>query len=333
MKTLAKSKVNEALNLLSKDAKVLAPMQVNGVSKFAPWGSEGTLDLEAVNTLLPPKDALFPQTEKMYTFKVANQEITEVVEHNEAEKQIVFGIKPCDMQTIKCLDEVFLTKGFIDEFYKKKRDNIVTVCIGCTKVDPTCFCDSMGVNPASHEAADVQLVDLGDAYGVNAQTPAGEEVVAKLQGLLAEGAGEAKAVSCTLKVDMTDVPQKLAKMFEHPIWEEVSRKCVGCGTCTYVCPSCYCFDIDGRKDGNEGYKFRCWDSCMFSEYTRMAGGHQPRPSKLQRVRNRFLHKLQYFNERYDKNLCVGCGRCLVKCPVSMDITSFIDQLKEVAVND
>lgn len=333
MKTLAKNKVKEAIDIAARDAKVLVPMEVNGISKFAPWGTEGTLDLEAVNTLLPPKDILFPNTEKMYSYTMCNQEVKDLKVHEDAESQVIFGIRPCDMQSIKCLDDVFLTKTFVDEFYSKKREKFVAVCIGCTKSNPTCFCDSMGINPAKHEGADVMLYDLGNAYGLEAQTDNGKALVEKWQGILSEGSGQAPEVSCTLKVDMKGVPEKLAKMFEHPIWKEVSQKCIGCGTCTYLCPTCYCFDIDNRNDGNEGYRFRCWDSCMFSEYTRMAGGHNPRPSKTERVRNRYMHKLQYFNERYSKNLCVGCGRCLAKCPVDMDITLFIDKVKEVAVNE
>jgi len=333
VKTLAKNKLNQAIDILAKDAKVLVPMNVNGVSKFAPWGSEGTLDFDAVNTLLPPKDVLFPNTEKMYSYKVANQEVTELTVHNESENQVIFGLRPCDMQSIKCMDDVFLTKTFVDEFYKNKREKLVTVCIGCAKTAPTCFCDSMGLTPGKHEAADVQMYDLGDFYGVEPQTEAGKALVDKWQSLLGEGEVTVPQVECTLKVDMTNVPQKLATMFESDVWKNFSRKCIGCGTCTYICPTCYCFDIDVKNGGNEGYRFRCWDSCMFSEYTRMAGGHNPRPSKKERIRNRFLHKLEYFNERYGKNLCVGCGRCVAKCPVNVDITLFIDQLKEVPVHE
>ena len=334
MKLIAKDKIKEAIDLLAREAKVLVPMKIDGVSKFAPWGSEGSLDFEAVNTVLPPKDVLFPQTQKMYAYRLANQDVTDLTVINESENQVIFGIRPCDMQSIQCLDDVFLTKTFVDEFFKTKREKLATVCIGCVKTAPTCFCDSMGGKPGSNEAADVMLSDLGSSYGVTAQTPVGEKLVEKWQGLITEGE-EQKAASadCTLKVDMTGVPQKLAKMFESPVWKEISEKCIGCGTCTYLCPTCYCFDIDGRNDGNEGYRFRCWDSCMFSEYSRMAGGHNPRPSKAERLRNRFLHKLEYFNERYGKNLCVGCGRCVAKCPVNVDISLFIDKVKEVVVDE
>jgi len=333
LKTIAKSRINEALAILAKESKLLVPMKVNGISKYAPWGSEGTIQFEEVNTLLPPKDTLFPHTEKMYSYKIANQEITELNIHDDSAPQILFGVRPCDMQSIKCMDDVFLTKSYVDDFYKNKREKLITICIGCTKTAPTCFCDSMGVDPSRHEAADVQMYDLGDSYGIEAQTEAGQTVVNKLQELMEDQAGDPTAVSCTLKVDASGIPAKLSTMFEHPIWNAISRKCIGCGTCTYLCPTCYCFDMETTNNGNEGYRFRCWDSCMFSEYSRMAGGHNPRPSKNERIRNRFLHKLEFFNERYGKNLCVGCGRCIAKCPVNVDITLFIDKLKEVAADE
>ncbi|MEI3338955.1 MAG: 4Fe-4S dicluster domain-containing protein [Eubacterium sp.] len=121
-------------------------------------------------------------------------------------------------------------------------------------------------------------------------------------------------------------------MFDHPIWDEVTRACIGCATCTYVCPTCYCFDIDSDNHGAEGTKYRCWDSCMFSDYRRMAGGHNPRPTKKERVRNRYMHKLSFFHERYGQLLCVGCGRCVEKCPAHMDITMFIDKAAEVEIH-
>jgi len=330
---LAKDKVNDVLQMLAKDANVLVPKNVDGVKKFAPLQAEGEIIWDEVNTLLPPKDSLFPQTEKMYKFSMSNQEVTSFEEVVEEPKTVLFGIRPCDVYSIACMDDVFFTKTYVDQFYKRKRENLLIVSIGCTKVAPTCFCDSMGLNPTNAPTADVMLNDLGNEYLVKAQTPKGEAAVAAWGSLLSQGEGEVTPVSCELKVDMNDIPEKLLKMFDHGIWGEVSRKCLGCGTCTYVCPTCYCFDIDAEVAGNDGCKFRCWDSCMFSEYSRMAGGHNPRPSKKERVRNRFLHKLAYFQDRYGKMLCVGCGRCVAKCPVNLDITCFIDKVKEVQLND
>ncbi|MCX5780977.1 MAG: 4Fe-4S dicluster domain-containing protein, partial [Firmicutes bacterium] len=98
--------------------------------------------------------------------------------------------------------------------------------------------------------------------------------------------------------------------------------------CTYSCPTCYCFDIQVKNWGEEGYRFRCYDSCMYKEYSLMAGGHNPREASVERFRNRFLHKLQFFNERYGTPLCTGCGRCIVVCPAGISIVSIINEIKE-----
>jgi len=327
---LSKDNLGKALELLAGQGTLLVPAEDDGVSKFTPWQAGDPLPaLNLVNTILPPKDALFPQTEKMYKYKLDGQSAS-VQETLKADKQIIFGIRPCDMHSIDCLDKVFLTKTYIDTFYQAKREKLTTIAIGCTKAAETCFCESIGLKPGEAPLADVMLNEAGDGYAVKAQTPKGEEVIKLWQGILSNDEPQVTpAAKCSLSVDLNGAAEKLTTMFEHPIWDKVCQPCVGCGTCTYVCPTCYCFDINMETKGSEGTEFRCWDSCMFSDYTRMAGGHNPRPSKKERVRNRYMHKLSYFNERYGQTLCAGCGRCLAKCPVGMDITNFIDLVKEV----
>ncbi|MDR1358141.1 MAG: 4Fe-4S dicluster domain-containing protein, partial [Coriobacteriales bacterium] len=122
-------------------------------------------------------------------------------------------------------------------------------------------------------------------------------------------------------------------MFDSPYWNDLSLKCLNCGTCTFVCPTCYCFDMSQNNRGNEGYRFRSWDSCMFTDYTLMAGNHNPRPTKMKRLRNRFMHKLSFFDSRYGSSLCSGCGRCIEMCPVGIDITRIIEDSEKVAGND
>ena len=328
---LDKKNLKEALRLLSEQGEVYIPGEVSGVSRFVLWQSGAEeLPEDYVNTQLPPKDILFPNTEKMYAYKTGDGEITGA---EQSKKQVIFGIRPCDMRAIECMDKVFLEKSYTDSFYSDKREKSVLIAIGCTVPCKTCFCDSMGLDLSSAPAADMLIFDKGEAYEVSPQTDKGQAVADLWSGLLtkAKTAKTAKA-KCELKAKMGDkLPEKLAAMFEHPIWDEAGRACIGCGTCTYVCPTCYCFDIGLDNRGSEGVAFRCWDSCMFSDYTAMAGGHNPRPTKKERVRNRYMHKLSYFNERYGMTLCVGCGRCVDKCPSNMDITEFIDIAAEVAL--
>ena len=325
---LKKSDLNKALDILAADASVFVPGEVENIKRFVLWDGTQEVNLTGENTVLPPKDILFPCTEKMYQYKMGSSiEIKEIVE---SKKQVIFGIRPCDMRSIDCMDKVFLEKGYVDSYYSRRRENVLLFAMGCVSVSRTCFCDSMGLDPNDAPNADVMMHDAGDSLVLEAYTEKGKEALDRLGSLLSEGGSYEKTTACDLKVNMTeDMPEKLGRMFEHPIWDEVTRACIGCATCTYVCPTCYCFDIDSDNHGAEGTKYRCWDSCMFSDYSRMAGGHNPRPTKKERVRNRYMHKLSFFHDRYGQLLCVGCGRCVEKCPAHMDITTFIDKAAEV----
>ena len=323
---LAKQNLAPLLESMANGRDVFVPAVVDGVAKFARYGEGVEPAFDLVNTTMPPKDLLFPQTQKMYHYDVDANGSYRIYEYDESCEQVVFGIRPCDMRSIVCLDEVFLTKGFVDEFYANAREKLLCVSIGCAQAAETCFCASMGIDPQLAPNADIMLQDCGDAFNVIVQTEKGEAEVARWESYLEQG--EAQPVACdqSLKVSMDGVVDKLEGMYEHPIWENLSIKCLNCGTCTYVCPTCHCFDISQENRRKDGVRFRCWDSCMFSEYTAMAGGHNPRPEKLERVRNRFMHKLNFFERRYGMSLCVGCGRCVEKCPVALDITRLIDEI-------
>ena len=331
---LKKENLGALLDSLAAGRDVFVPATVNGVAKFARYSEGVQPDFSMVNTTMPPKDLLFPQTQKMYHFSVNENGNYVINEYDESREQVVFGIRPCDMRSIVCLDEVFLTKGFVDEFYATAREKLLTVSIGCTKAAETCFCASLGVNPTLAPNADIMLQDTGYAYLVLAQTEKGQAEVAAWSAFVEDG--EATPLECeqTLTVSMDGVVDKLEGMYDSPIWDNLAIKCLNCGTCTYVCPTCHCFDISQENRMKDGVRFRCWDSCMFSEYTAMAGGHNPRPEKLERVRNRFMHKLNFFERRYGMSLCVGCGRCVEKCPVALDITRLIDEIGayDVAAN-
>lgn len=335
MKVLAKTNLDALLTKLSEEAVVYVPKEVAGVIKFAPFISQDPIRFDVANTLLPPKDLLFPQCQKMYHYGVNEQNEMFINPIVESSNQVIFGIRPCDMRSLECLDDVFLTKGYVDEYYQAKREKLLTVALGCTHPAKTCFCESMGMDPNSAPAADVMLHDAGDVFTVKAQTEKGTEALEAWAEFLSEcpdeEAPQAPQAHCSLSVDASHVKEQLDGLYEsEELWDAMSIKCLNCGTCTFICPTCYCFDIDQENKYKEGVRFRCWDSCMFSEYTAMAGGHNPRPTKKDRVRNRFMHKLNYFEDRYGKKLCVGCGRCVKKCPVNLDITVLIDKIGAMA---
>lgn len=335
MKVLSSDKIREALNILAGEAEVYAPLVRGDVSGYFKWADnpEDELALDLLNTYMSPKNIVMPQTEKMYDFEVPGKEaqVTEVA--NAEGPRVIFGIKGCDLKALEALDLAFLTKGYEDEFYQARRKELAIIARACYQPGPACFCESMGVDRLNPEA-DVLIHDLGQQDFVwQPKTPRGEEITSKLQGLLVEqDAKLPQAAELQRKVDITGLSEKLAGMFEHPVWDELSSRCLNCGVCTYVCPTCYCFDIQVKTWGEAGNRFRCWDSCMYREYSLMAGGHNPREYKKERFRNRFLHKLQFFNERYGANLCIGCGRCVILCPNGVNILEVIAKIKEVQVD-
>ncbi len=339
---LKKERLNDILTDMAKQARVYVPVSPDandggGVGKsgkakmtrFELYSPGTAPNFDLVNTTMPPKDMLFPQTQKMYRYGFDTEGNAYIDIIHDSDEVVIFGMRSCDARSIECMDDVFLSMGYDDEFYKQRREKLATVAIGCASVAETCFCDSMGLDPNAAPGADVQLspgVD-GQSYVVVAQSEKGQALVASWQPYLEDSTAETTQVSCALKVNGDGLKDKLEQMFDHPIWEQLSKKCLTCGTCTYVCPTCHCFDISQENKMKDGERFRCWDSCMFSAYSEMAGNHNPRPTKMPRVRQRFMHKLCFFEDRYGKTLCVGCGRCVEKCPVALDITMLIDDIQ------
>ncbi|MDR1014432.1 MAG: 4Fe-4S dicluster domain-containing protein, partial [Coriobacteriales bacterium] len=304
---LKQERMTDLLGALAQQARVYVPArEQNGTAtRFALYqqgSAQGTAPaFDAVNTLMPPKDLLFPQTQKMYRYGCDAEGNAFIDASHDADEVVLFGLRSCDARSIECMDDVFLTKGYDDELYGARRALLTTVAIGCVETAETCFCDSMGLDPNTAPSADIQLNAStdGSVYLVAAQTekgaaaleawrpflddggaPGGADAAA---GAAATGVGagvspqagspQAEHSACTLKVDATGIKEKLDRMFEHPIWDEVAKKCLTCGTCTFVCPTCHCFDISQENRMQEGERFRCWDSCMFSSYTEMAGHH------------------------------------------------------------
>ena len=329
-KLLGRTSLPAALGALLTDFVVFAPTGEAERHAFS------RMDLECLDRLnmtgaplLPPKELLFPRSETLFSVDLATGGIQEP-EH--IIDTILFGVRPCDARSIVNLDRVFLEEGYIDSAYASRRERLTVIALACTDIpNRTCFCDSMGGGPADAEGADILFTETsgGDAWLVSFHTEKGRRLVALWQTaeVLSEPGrtAAAKPRPCTLQIDRPDdLAAKLTAAFEDPSWARFSEACLGCGTCSYICPTCYCFDIDAETRGDTAHEFRCWDCCMFSDYSRMAGGHDPRPTKKERLRNRYLHKLAYFDERYGRTLCVGCGRCISKCPAGLDIASVIE---------
>ena len=335
MRKLALNRLDAFFAGIAERETLYLPVDTPAGAKFEPWERGKTLS-DALNTVRSAKDFFFPQTENLMEFKTEGKKIEIIDTRRECEDFVIFGVRACDVRSFDVLDKVFLSEP-ADSYYKNRREHGVIVSLACTKPHETCFCGTFGIDAAS-PAGDVTAWKTEDALYLAANTEKGRALL-KLVEDLTEDADEAP-VSEQQKVTrarMKKLPLanltaekfgagKTDEFFGDPAWAELSQSCLGCGTCTFVCPTCQCYDIKDFNTGHGVRRFRCWDSCMYSEFTKMSAG-QPRLTQLERFRQRFMHKLVYFPTNNDGMFsCVGCGRCLAKCPIQMNIVKVMKKL-------
>ena len=336
MKKLAISRMQELFARIARDQKLYIPADNKGQAQFLPY-VEGLPMTQALNTVRSAKDLFFPQVENLVAFQVQGKTIS-VEEHRDpVEPFVLFGVRACDAASFDILDRVFLSEP-VDTFYASRRANGTVVTMSCGRPEETCFCTVFGIDPAEPKG-DVSCWTAGENLYFRANTEKGEALLASLD-LLEETDGAAvEAAQAQTRAVMEKLPLKnldltdfdgehLMQWFNDPAWDKLSQSCLGCGTCTFVCPTCQCYDVRDFDTGKGVQRFRCWDSCMYSDFTMMAHGTN-RPTQKERFRQRFMHKLVYFPSNNDGIYgCVGCGRCLSKCPISMNIAKVAKTLKE-----
>lgn len=337
IKILKKDLLRNFLSKVAENTQLIAPVNKDGAIVFKKVPSADNVVLDYINSLIPPKNFFFPQSEKMFSYDTSDSTLAIKPAEGIAET-VLFGIRPCDVRSIGLLDKVFDAE-FKDDLYMDKRNKTTLIALCCNGAKKTCFCTAFGISPDEAEGADLLITDIGENYLVEVLSDKGANIVQKYpdyfyddngEGISAKKDAVAPALNDQLKVTLDGVKDKMDNMFDHQLWATESLRCIGCGTCTFVCPTCHCFDIvDFNNQSTKGYRYRCADSCQFANFTRAAGGHQPRPSKMERTRQRFMHKLRYFVDRYGDFGCVGCGRCLEKCPVNLDIVQIIKKVREV----
>ena len=316
--------------LLRAGKSVIAPVEENALRLFSPVTSAADVVVENYsNTQWSPKEFLFPRSEPLLFYRFRGDE-TELEDPGLDDKeQVLFGLRPCDVAGLGRLDDIFLGES-ADPFYEHRRKQTVVVSLACDKAGAACFCTAVGGSPAATEGSDVQLVPRAEAWLLQALTPRGEELIAGSASAWTPASAEdwRQAEEQRLSVEKTiersplskDWAPRLEETFAQPLWEKLGQRCLGCGICAYVCPSCSCFDMNDEGNALCGTRCRSWDSCAFTRFTQHASGHNPRATRPPRYRQRVLHKFSYFPlEHGERFMCVGCGRCLKLCPVGLDI--------------
>ena len=336
MYKIAKENLPALFQRITKEQELYLPVNISGQVNFAAWNADAEVDLDTLKTVKSPKDAFFPQSENLYTCIRDGKKITVEPQALKEQDFVVFGMKACDVQGVVVLDKVFLSDP-VDTFYAARREHGTIVALACHEPEETCFCKVFGIDCAE-PAADVAAWMVEESMYWKPLTAKGETLTKTIHGLL-EMASDSENEKVekekdTIRAIVEKLPythlslegwngEALKEKFDSPVWEELYKPCLACGTCTFVCPTCQCYDIKDYDTGHGVQRYRCWDSCMYSDFTMMAHGNN-RTSQMQRFRQRFMHKLVYFPANNDGMYsCVGCGRCVEKCPASLNIVKVI----------
>lgn len=341
MLSIAKDKIDSLFELIGSKQPLYLPVDNNsGKADFAKW-QKGTKLSEKLKTTRSAKDFFFPKTEHLVSYEMSGKEVKVVDPRKEVEDFVIFGVRACDARGFTAIDNVYLNMNPVDSYYKNRREHGTVIVLACNEPAKTCFCSTFGIDASlAKPAGDVSCWLADGKYYFEANTDKGKAFVENTKSVL-EDADTSAVEAC--RKDIAEKVEKLPfahldlskfqgkdmlKIFNSKIWDKVSEPCVGCGTCTYVCPTCMCFDVRDFATSNGVRQIRCWDSCMYNDFTQMAA-ENPRHTQKERSRQRFMHKLMYYPMAHDGMFsCVGCGRCVENCPVNMNIVKVIKAVNE-----
>ncbi len=322
--------------------RVVAPVREDTVTLFKPVESAGEIVLDEILPTKSPKEYFLAEHEPILTYSRDNGElkIENPPEGEIAPPMVLFGVRPCDAAGPEIIREV-MTWDSNDEFFLKRREVTVVIAIACVEADYACYCTSVGQAPDGTEGVDILLLPTSDKTGesqeylVNPITDKGREFVKATKGWKEGNPRPSAAIEQVKKklekrFDTDKIKEWLDSGFDDDFWNTAALSCIGCGTCTYLCPTCHCFDIVDEGDVDGGIRMKNWDSCQMSQFTIHASGHNPRTTQNERFRQRIMHKFKYYPDLFGRILCTGCGRCQRSCPVDLALVKLLEQIHELA---
>jgi sulfhydrogenase subunit beta (sulfur reductase) len=336
------SELIESLKKAQDAYRIFVPVKEGDFHSYRLLDQGTRPNLDFQNTRLSAKSLVYPQSERMFECLLDSDAPEKGILKEPVKDytpRAVVGIRPCDAQAFYIVKKNFDNAEYKDPWWVRRFETTVLIGLGCNEPCASCFCTSVGGGPFHEEYLDAILYDLGGKYLVKSISQKGEEFLSKLAGGAAaddaslKKAGElasaaARKIDASLPSDKLK-DKKVNDLFKASFWEDVAFSCINCGTCTFLCPTCWCFDIQDEVTGKQADRIRNWDTCMSPLFTLEGSGHNPRDKKVQRVRQRFMHKLKYYVDKYESGVqCSGCGRCIRYCPVNIDIRKVAGLMNE-----
>ncbi|MFH1231630.1 MAG: 4Fe-4S dicluster domain-containing protein [Planctomycetota bacterium] len=311
-------------SLIKNNQTVIGPVNEGNTSNYKSITSFDEINLALSYPTKSTKEYFFTDSEPILTYAFSEKNKPTIEEPSEPKSLILFGVRPCEAISYPIMDNVF-SWGYRDEFYLKRREKNIIISVACENCDEFCFCTSVGISPQTTEGSDIflQKTEKGN-YLIQFITDKGKNLLASYKTLI-ESSDE-KPIDYKgpeKKFDISVIKPWLEKNFEHPIWNKIVLPCIGCGACTYLCPTCHCFDIIDEGTLKGGCRYKNWDACQFAMFTIHASGHNPRDTQSKRFRQRIQHKFNYYADKFGKTLCVGCGRCIRHCPADMSLLNVL----------
>ncbi len=311
--------------------RLIAPVQEKGRVLFRPIVSPEQINLNHINTVNSAKEFLFPLTEEILHFDIDHDGVTMDTSKSPAGKTVILGLRPCDAASFPILDKVFAWDEK-DDFYLARRQATLFLTFSCREADEYCFCTSVNLAPDSPQGSDILFKPLEDGnWSAETVSERGEALFEELETVFEDGKpGKPEIATVERQFKLSSIKPWLDENFQHSLWAELFKRCLGCGVCTYLCPTCHCFDIVEEGNMRSGTRCKNWDSCSFSLFTQQSSGHNPRSTGEARWRQRIMHKFKYYADKFDATLCTGCGRCVRHCPVEMGLLESLAKIAETA---